>query len=920
MMAALRSGPGNGGLKGRLQAGLPATQKLPIASPWRKIDKQMLPLRILAALPLAALLLPARLAAQPKLRLSEVEDVAPLRYEATLELDPAKDSFSGAITIQATVRKPVKTLWLNATKIQVKEATATAGGTSWKATAVPGGDDFLGLKFDSPIPAGTAEIHIGYTGEVRHGDSSGIFHLKDKDSDYIFTQFENTDARDAFPCFDEPGYKTPWQLNLRVPGQDSAVSNTPSTDRTVAGVKTYMFKETKPIPSYLVTFAVGPFEYVDAGVAGKNHVPVRIVTPKGRSGEAKYAAEVTATILTRLEDYFGIPYPYEKSDQVSVPITSGFGAMENIGMVTYGQTIILADPASDTIPRQRGYAEDAAHELAHQWFGDLVTTAWWDDIWLNEAFATWMEKKLIAEWKPEWKTRVGDVADKLGAEGIDSLVSTRKIRQPILTKDDIANAFDDITYQKGAAVIGMFESWMGAEDFRKGVQAYLTRYAFKTATEGDFLDSLNSSSKKDIGGPFSTFLNQAGVPVVSVTLDCAKTPAVLHTTQSRSLPAGSKGSTKQVWKIPFCVRYDGSQSAECTLLTEAQQDVALRSSKNCPAWVDGNADARGYYQVDYRGELRSSLTAHASKSLTAAERVDLIGNAADMSGAGKLPAADALSLVEAFHDDPEREVVERALGMALSIRLDLVPANLMPNYQRFLLKNFQARANRLGWLPRAGESDDDRLLRPRLVGAVARWGGDRELAGQARTLTDKWLADHSAVPAEVVSALLSTSATDGDLSLYNRFLAALDTPDSQVKQRLLGAMTAFHDRSAIAAGYQAALQKKVPLADGVTLLTAGSAYADTQAMSFDFIKQHFDEIMAGRPSIFGTDLGAYLPFVGGSFCDAQSRDRYSAFFAPLVGKYSGAPRNFAQVVENIDLCIAQKAAQESSVKAFLEKY
>jgi alanyl aminopeptidase len=435
---------------------------------------------------MAALLL----SAQPKLRLAEVEDVSPIRYQATLDLDPAMESFSGAISIQTTVRKPVTTLWLNASKIAVKDASAIAGGKTVKATAVAGGDDFLGLQFESPLPVGNAEIRVTYTGEVRRGDSAGIFYLKDKDSEYLFTQFENTDARDAFPCFDEPGYKTPWQVTLRVPKQDSAVSNTPGTDRAEGAVKVYTFKETKPIPSYLVAFAVGPFEYVDGGVAGKNKVPVRIVTPKGRSVEAKYAAEISATVLTRLEDYFGIPFPYEKLDQVSVPITGGFGAMENAGMVTYGQTIILADPASDTLRRQRSFASDAAHELAHQWFGDLVTTGWWDDIWLNEAFATWMEQKLVAQWKPEWKTRVEDVDSKLLAEDVDSLVSTRKIRQPILTKDDIVNAFDAITYQKGAAVIGMFESWMGEEEFRKGVHSYLNRYAFRTATAGDFLDSL----------------------------------------------------------------------------------------------------------------------------------------------------------------------------------------------------------------------------------------------------------------------------------------------------------------------------------------------------------------------------------------------------------------------------------------------
>ena len=208
------------------------------------------------------------------------------------------------------------------------------------------------------------------------------------------------------------------------------------------------FAETKPLPSYLIAFAVGPFEFVDAGVAGKNRVPVRIVTPKGRASEAKYAAEVTATILTRLEDYFGIPYPYEKSDQVAVPVTSGFGAMENAGMVTYGQTT----PARQTRDRYREPAAYLRHgrgaRTRHQWFGDLVTTGWWNDIWLNEAFATWMEQKLVAEWKPEWSTRVSDVASKLGAAERDSLATARKIRQEIESKDDIANSFDGITYEK----------------------------------------------------------------------------------------------------------------------------------------------------------------------------------------------------------------------------------------------------------------------------------------------------------------------------------------------------------------------------------------------------------------------------------------------------------------------------------------
>src|SRR5580704_803778 len=470
----------------------------------------------------------------PKTRLAEVEDIQPTSYQADLTLDPGKDTYSGSISISMQVNKPVETIWLNQEKLTIKSAVLTSRGVEHRAHIVPGGDDFVGIAFDAPLPADAAVLAIGYTGEVVTKNSIGIFHQQESGNWYLFSQFEATDARAAFPCFDEPSYKTPWQLTLHFPSGNSAISNTPPASETSAnGVKTVVFKETKPLPSYLVAFAVGPFEYVNAGVAGKKKVPVRIVVPKGKAGEAKYAAEVTATILTRLEDYFGIPYPYEKADQVAIPNTAGFGAMENVGMVTYEQNIILADPKTDRIGRQRGYASTAAHELAHQWFGDLVTTAWWDDIWLNEAFATWMERKLIAEWKPEWQTRVSDVSDKLGAESDDSLISVRKIRQPITSKDDINNAFDTITYQKGASVIGMFENLMGPEEFRKGVQGYLKQYAFRATTAAEFLDSLSTSSKRNVTTAFSTFLNQAGVPIVTVALDCTGAKPALKVEQER---------------------------------------------------------------------------------------------------------------------------------------------------------------------------------------------------------------------------------------------------------------------------------------------------------------------------------------------------------------------------------------------------
>jgi cytosol alanyl aminopeptidase len=877
-------------------------------------------MRLVSSALAAATLLAA--AEAPKLRLSEAQQIAPTGYRATLSLDPAKDDFDGSIQIRVDVRKATPVVWLNASRITVKTASVTAGGKKIAAKAEPVNDQFLRLDLASELPPGAATIDLAYTGKIRAGDTAGIFRTEDKGNRYLLTQFQATDARTAFPCFDEPGYKVPWQLTIRVPAGQKAVSNTTAKETTAGGVTTHAFAETKPLPSYLIAFGVGPFEFVDAGRAGVNRVPIRIVTPKGRAAEAKYAASVTATIITRLEEYFGTPFPYEKSDQVAVP-TQGFGAMENAGMVTYAQNILLADPARDTPNRQRNYAIIAAHELAHQWFGDLVTTEWWDDIWLNEAFATWMEQKLVREWKPEWKMEMDDVSSKLGAQRQDSLMSARQIRQPIESNDDIQNAFDGITYQKGAAVIGMFEQWMGPETFRRGVQAYMKRFAHRTATSGAFLDELSGASKLDVAKSFSTFLNQAGIPMVSVTLDCGGAAPVLHLEQSRFVPAGSKAPGDQTWRLPVCVGYGSGdhRASDCALMTEARMDLPVAKLGSCPAWVNANEQAKGYYLPEYRGGLLDALIGAGQRHLSPAERVDVIGGASLLSRAGRLAAAQSLRLVEAFHADPERKVVESALGMATAPRMNLVPEHLAPNHERFVRKNFQARARELGWTPRANDPEDVRLLRGGLLAAVATVGGDRALADEARRLAERWLEKRDSVEAEVLGSVLQAAGFHGDLALMQRFLAAYQsTQDRQDQQRLMNAMLAFRDPKAIKAGMQAVISGKIPLQDGFTLiLSAGRRSAETIRLPFEFVKTHLDEIMKDKPNIFGFDFGGFLPRVGEPFCDARSRADLQAFFGPLVGRYTGAPRALAQTLESIDQCIANKAAQQPSIIEFLQQ-
>jgi alanyl aminopeptidase len=464
---------------------------------------------------------------------------------------------------------------------------------------------------------------------------------------------------------------------------------------------------------------------------------------------------------------------------------------------------------------------------------------------------------------------------------------------------------------------------MGPAQFRKGVQAYLKQYAFSNATAPQFLDAISSASGKNVTAPFSTFLNQPGVPLVSASLECKQGTPVLHLAQQRYLPLGTKGNTDQQWQIPVCVRAGTGTTgeSECTLLTQPQADWTLKA-KSCPAWVEANDNAVGYYLVDYQSSLLKGLTAgDVQKRMNAAERVDFMGNAQSLTQGGKLPAAYALQLVDTFHADPERYVVLSAIDLALFPLADMVPNELMPKYVHFLRENFQARAHELGWVPKAGETDDVHLLRPRLLRVVATYARDEQLAKQARELTDQWFENRTAIDSSMVVATLSTAAYYGDKALFERFMAELDkTKDRQERQRILTAMEHFRDREAIHAGMEAVLAGKIPYMEGLGLLFSGQTEEATRHMAFDFMKEHFDELAAKRPTGGGFDAGAVFPQVGASYCSAEQKEQLQTFFQPKVDKFTGAPRALAQVLETIDICAALKASESAGVQDFLAKY
>jgi cytosol alanyl aminopeptidase len=840
----------------------------------------------------------------------------PVRYSVNLTVIPDKDTFTGTVDIDLNYKEASSVLWLNAEKITVKAATLTSGARTLPAKVISEPKDLVGFSFDSSVPPGPAKFHVEYEGLISRKDMQGIFQVKDGDHWYIYSQFENIAARQAFPCFDEPSFKVPWQLTLNVPKDDGAFSNTPMVSETSRddGLKTVKFTETKPLPSYLVAIAVGPMDIVPAGHAGANKTEIRIIVPRGRSREAQYVAAATPDIVNLLEKYFGIPYPYEKLDEVAIPL-AGY-AMEHPGLVTYGSGFFLVKPEEITLEWKRIPTSVIAHELAHQWFGDLVTTAWWDDIWLNEGFASWMANKIVNQYHPDWKMNLRELNGYQGAMGTDELVSSRKVRQPILSDDDIANAFDNITYNKGSALLNMFESYMGPEKFQEGIRRYLHKYAWGNATSAQFLEALGGSDQ-GVGRAFSTFLDQAGVPLLTVRLECSGGSAKLQLSQQRFLPRGSQGSADRTWNIPVCIKYPvgSEEQRSCTLMTSTTETVNLAKAKGCPNWTYANADAAGYYCVRYRGGMLNSLLKD-DKALSLPERVGLIGDIAALTQ-GYIPVGEAMALVPKFAHDPDRSVVTKTLRIVGDLDDHLVPDNLKPNYRRYMSDQYKQRAQQLGWKAKPGEDDDSRLLRPGIVGVVADQAEDPGFIEEAKKLALAWLEDHKAVDPDMLETVLKTAARHGDRSLFDRLRGqAKKETDETPRGSLLFAMGSFSDPAITRVALPIIVTDEFDNRESLAILTGAVASSQTRDVAYDFVKQNWDALVAKLP----TDFGAFLPYVARNYCDPQHRAGAEAFFKDRSTKYAGGPRILSQVLEGISICAANKDANQSSVAEFLKNY
>ena len=839
--------------------------------------------------------------------------VAPVSYDARLRLTPGADAFEGQMTIDVDVRQATAVIWLHAKELSLKKVRV--GDLDATVHAAP--NDFVSLSVTKALQPGRTRVTIDYTGTASRVLTDGMFQQQYNGDWYIFTKFEPVTARRAFPCFDEPSFKTPWQITVRVPSALKAFSNTPVEGEKDEGdgTKSVRFARTKPLPTYLVAMAVGPFDVVNASPVGRNKAPARIIVPRGRAAEAAYAAENTPKAVQLLEEYFGTPYPYEKLDQVVVPVTTSWGAMENAGLIAYGQ-FLLAKPSEDTLPRQRGRLNTMIHEIAHQWFGNLVTMRWWDDIWLNEGFASWLASKMADQWHPEWKVNTNAVAAADTAKISDTLVSSRKVRQPIASPGDIGLAFDGITYVKGSGLLRMFENWLGEDAFRKGIQTYLSRHAWKNATTDDLSAALSSAAGKDVSSVFRSFLDQRGIPLLTANVRCDGKQPILELRQVPFVPIGSGDNEKRLWQLPACVRWNGGQ--QCVELKAEHQEFPLKASGGCPEWFDGNQNGAGYYRVIHEGQWSDRLTQGAAR-LSDAETVALLQDSQALLNAGRIDAGRALALAKYFSDSTEYSVVAAAIRMAGSLSA-VIPDELLPNYARWIRSWLGSRAHQLGWEPREGESDDTRRIRVTLLPFVAIDGRDEALAKSARQIADKWLAARSSVDRDVAPQALVVAARYGDRGFFDRLVKELRaSKDQQDRFSIVAALAAFRDADIMKSALGLVLNGGEGLDPREVGFVISTRWRETRVTAWEYVQEHFDELNSRLPGARGIPYGVTLPQRVASFCDEARAGEVEKFFQPKVSSLSGGPRNLASSVESIRLCSARRVALESGLRSFLSE-
>lgn len=717
-------------------------------------------------------------------------------------------------------------------------------------------------------------------------------------------------AREAFPCFDEPGFKIPWQIVMRVPEQHMAVTNNPpQSEKMLQGQREVTFLETPPMPSYLLAFAAGPLETVP--IPGTS-IPARVITTKGNTALAADAIRVTPTILSWLEQWFDRKYPYAKLDLIAAPEFM-YGAMENPGAIVFRESRLLMNSARTSEHEKLQTYETLAHELAHIWFGDLVTMAWWDDLWLNESFASWMATKAIQSLYPQFNLGVHSVWTGVEAQDQDGRLSSRPIRREVPA---VQEALQDIGlhYSKGETILAMFEGWLGPDAFRKGILTHLEAHAWGNATAAQLFEAFEKAGGRAVVAPMSTFVERPGSPLVSLTV--AKGNRITLT-QTRMLPYGQKDPNAGPWQVPLRLRYsDGKQVHQLSHLLQSSSEELILPGVQRLSWVMLSDGEQGYYRWQVPSELLSALL-EKPDNLSPRERVALVSHLAALVRAGSFPVDRFMSTLEILskQDEPALQLAlvqqteEIFYGYVLGI------PEREQSFRVWLSRMLGGQAKALGWQVPANEPFERTRLRPAVLRMLGRYGWDAQVLADATRLADRWLTDPNTLAPELGEVAIELSAVKGDRARFEQYKKRFEQPQTpQERQLFLSSLGRFHDPSLLKAALDYTLQGPLrPQELGTILFTARNTRERAQQVT-QWLEQNLDALMSRVSPEFAT----FLPWLTFS-CSLEEVRQATPFLKEAAEKAPGMLRVMGEVEEATKTCETLRTLNGPPLEAYLKR-
>ena len=830
--------------------------------------------------------------------------VLPDEYRLTLTPDLKAATFTGVEQIDVTVNQPTKSITLNSAEIEFQSVTISAAGKEQTASVALDKDkEQATFTFPDELSAGQATLSIHYTG-ILNNELRGFYLSKTARRNYAVTQFEPTDARRALPSFDEPAMKARFDVTLIIDDGDTAISNGPIVSDTpgpVAGKHTVKFLTTPRMSTYLVAFLVGDFQCSSGEQDG---VALRVCATPDKVAFTPYGLEVAKYALHYYDTYFGIPFPLKKLDLIGLPDFEA-GAMENFGAITYRETDLLIDPRTATDSAKQNVSIVIAHEMAHQWFGDLVTMQWWDNVWLNEGFATWMENKAVAAMHPEWNIDQMVADDEDGTLDLDAQPTTRAIRAKADTPDEINQMFDGIAYGKASDVLLTVENYLGPETFRRGVHAYLAAHLYGNATAEDFWSAMTATSHKPVDKIMDSLIAQPGVPIL--TFGESDHGQVSVEQRRFFLSPSIEPDPKQKWTLPVCFR-TGKGAQDCQLLTPETSALKVPSAR--PFFA--NAGGKGYYRTAYPANDYAALIAALETALNPNDRISLIGDEWAQVRSNKATVGDFLNLATAVKTDPNAQVLSAALGGvdSITVRVAATPEEKAA-MAAWIRRTFAPQLAKLG-PPSPSDTSNVRELRSQLLNVLGFYGKDPGVLKQAAEIAERYLDRPSSVDPTLGHTALAIAARSGDAALFDKLQNLYETStDPGMKNNALRLLAEFENPALEEQALELAASHKVRNQDAAIQFSIALQISATRDRAWSFIKTHWDQVQTQLT----TELGAYLVDATGSFCSAEARNDVQNFFAGH--KVAASDRTLKHALERINGCIEFRTLQQPNLKKWL---